>query len=467
MKRIPVCILFGLLAAIIILSGCGKQKIRVTSKQDVEGAILAQLIIQYLEHKKETDNLSIDIVDNTWMYTTDTLRDTLIDENIDIYPEYTGNGYLWFEDEDWKTWTLDSSDISDRLNELEDQQNSGLKWLEPAKAENNWAIVLNSQVAGKGLRTMEQFAEYVNDNPDGIIVYGSEAFFTRDNAFPLFEKEYGFTLKPEQKRYVSNPIFAENLAAFFVEDETIHASMAYTTDRYLEEGMNNISGTYIEELPLAVLEDTRNVQPKYYPAPLIRSEILNDCPDIEKYLGELFKKLDTMTLQKLNAEAVEKFPDEVAREFLKEKFPGFGDKENGIGLRTDRPPQSFFNFGENITIEVANARVTVPAHDIWETVFYVDDKFMKTSKLRGWFSVSGGAFNDIKIALLNDNDFYNWKNFRETADAVYLSEKVTKTQFDLEINEPGTYHLVLSNRFSEFSFKEVILKVYLYFSDKE
>ena len=37
-------------------------------------------------------NQIIDIVDNTWMYTTDTLRDTLIDENIDIYPEYTGNG---------------------------------------------------------------------------------------------------------------------------------------------------------------------------------------------------------------------------------------------------------------------------------------------------------------------------------------------------------------------------------------
>lgn len=468
MKRIPVCIIFGLFAAILILSGCGKQKIRVTSKQDVEGAILAQLIIQYLDYKKETDNLSIDIVDNTWMYTTETLRDKLIDGDIDIYPEYTGNGYLWFEGENIATWALDRSKISERLNQLEDQENTGLKWLKPAKAENNWAIVINSQVAGNSLRTMDQFAKYVNDNPNGVIVYGSEAFFTRENAFPLFEKEYGFTLEPEQQRIVSNPIFAENLAAFFVENGTIHASMAYTTDRYLEENekAEQVTGMNIENLPLVVLDDTMEVQPRYYPVPLIRSKILNDCPNIEKYLGELFEKLDTMTLQKLNAEAVKKFPDEVARDFLEDTFSGFGKDVSGVRLRSNRPPDGFFEFGENVTIEVINARVTVPAHDIWETVFYVDDKFMKTSTLRGWFSVSGGAFNDIKIAILNHNDFSNWNNFRKTEDAVYLSEKVTKTRFDLEINEPGTYHLVLSNRFSEFSFKEVTLKVYLYFSDK-
>ena len=460
MKRITAYIILGLLAAILLLSGCGQPTIRVASKQDVEGAILAQLIIQYLRDK------GYEVIDNTWMYSTDTLRDVLVDGDIDIYPEYTGNGYLWFKGENIATWALDRSKISERLNQLEDQENTGLKWLKPAKAENNWAIVINSQVAAKNLRTMEQFATYVNDNPDGVIVYGSEAFFTRDNAFPLFENEYVFTLELEQERIVSNPIFAENLAAFFVENGTIHASMAYTTDRYLEENekTEKTAGTYIEKLPLLVLEDTKNVQPKYYPAPLIRSKILNSCPDIEKYLGELFDTINTTTLQKLNAAAVKKFPDEVAREFLEDTFPDFSENVSDVRLRPNRPPDDFFEFGENVTIEVINSRVTVPAHGISETVFYVDNKFMKNVKIRGWFSVSGGAFNDIKIAVLNDNDFTNWDNFRKTEDAVYLSEKVTKTQFDLDITEPGTYHLVLSNRFSEFSYKEVTLKVYLYFT---
>lgn len=466
MKRISVYFVVGLLAATLILSGCGRQRIRVASKPDIEGAILAQLIIQYLDYKNETDSLNIDVVDNTWMYSSDTLRDALIDGDVDIYPEYTGNGYLWFKDENWKTWTLDRSKISEKLNQLEDLANTGLKWLTPANAENDWAIVINSQVAGDNLITIEQFASYINSNPDQVIVYGSEDFFTRDNAFRLFEKEYKFTLEQEQKRIVSNPIFAENLAAFFVEDGIIHASMAYTTDRYLEENekTEQVAGTYIERLPLVILEDTKKVQPKYYPVPLIRAKILNDCPDIEKYLGKLFDTINTTTLQKLNAQAVEKFPDEVARKYLQDTIPGFKEKFSDVGLRPNRPPDDFFEFEDNNTIEVINARITVPAHDIYETVFYVDDKFMKTVKLKGWFSVSGGAFNDIKVAVLNDNDFANWKNFRKTEDAVYLSEKVTKTQFDLEIKEPGTYHLVLSNRFSEFSYKEVTLKVFLYFT---
>ncbi|UCC16888.1 MAG: hypothetical protein JSU58_11125 [Dehalococcoidales bacterium] len=269
MKRILVFIVLGLLAAVLLLPGCGQPKIRVASKQDVEGAILAQLIIQYLDYKNKTDKLNINIIDNTWMYSTDTLRNTLIDGDIDIYPEYTGNGYLWFKGEYIETWALDRSKISERLNQLEDQENTGLKWLRPAKAENNWAIVINSQVAGNNLRTMEQFATYVKDNPDGVIVYGSEAFFTRDNAFPLFEKAYKFTLEPEQERIVSSPIFAENLAAFFVEDGTIHASMAYTTDRYLEknEETEQVTGLNIENLPLVVQDHTMDVQPKYYPLP--------------------------------------------------------------------------------------------------------------------------------------------------------------------------------------------------------
>jgi len=80
---------------------------------------------------------------------------------------------------------------------------------------------------------------------------------------------------------------------------------------------------------------------------------------------------------------------------------------------------------------------------------------------------SGGAFNDIKIAILNDIDFTNWENFREVKDAIYLSEKITKTQIELKIEDPGSYRLVLSNRFSEFSYKDVTAKVYLYYTIKQ
>ena len=75
---------------------------------------------------------------------------------------------------------------------------------------------------------------------------------------------------------------------------------------------------------------------------------------------------------------------------------------------------------------------------------------------------SGGTFNDVKILVLNDIDFTNWKNFHDI-EGIYQSDKVTKAQIKAQIEESGSYHLVISNRFSEFSSKDVLLKVYLYY----
>ena len=144
MKRITIYIIFGLLAAILLLSGCGQPKIRVASKQDIEGAILAQLIIQYLRDK------GYEVIYHTWMYSTDTLREVLADGDIDIYPEYTGNGCLWFNELcDGESFIKSDNlaEMSDILNEKEAQNNTGLKWLMPAEAENNWAVVVNNEVA--------------------------------------------------------------------------------------------------------------------------------------------------------------------------------------------------------------------------------------------------------------------------------------------------------------------------------
>jgi len=482
MKRLTVCIILGFLVAVLLLSGCGKPKIRVASKQDVEGTILAQLIIQYLDYRFKTANQTVDIIDNTWMYTTDTLRDALIDGDIDIYPEYTGNGCLWFtglcENQTFKD-AENVTTIRQILNKKETLNNTGLTWLTPAPAENNWAIVINSKVANQTtINTTSKLFDYMKENPKGVTVYGSKAFFENNNAFKLYETEYDYVLSPEQKRYVSNPIFAENLAAYSTNTEPIRASMAYTTDRYLVEDVDGDNVTYLKELPLKILEDSEHVLPRFYPVPLIRTEIYEDYPDpddpsknlIDTYLKDLFKHLNNQTLQELNSQAVEKYPDEIAGDFLEKVFR-IVSNDDDIRPPSGRPPEDFFEPGENTTIEIVNARITVPAHNIWESTFYIDNDFMKTANLRGWVSVSGGAFNDIKIAVLSDNDYTNWNNFRKTEDAVYLSGKVTKTQFDLDIDldkhKSGTYHLVLSNLFSEFSYKEVTLKVYFYFTPME
>jgi len=108
--------------------------------------------------------------------------------------------------------------------------------------------------------------------------------------------------------------------------------------------------------------------------------------------------------------------------------------------------------------------VEVPASKLWHKTIEIPST-LEGVKLAGWCVASGGARNDIKVLVLNDVDFYNWKNFGKVK-GLYQSDKISVAEMSAEITAPGRYHLVITNWFSEFSTKEVIAKVYLYWSVK-
>ena len=68
----------------------GKGPITVASKIDTEGALLGNMIVQLLESG------GFDVVDSTEFGTTDVIRRAIFNDEIDIYPEYTGNGGFFF-----------------------------------------------------------------------------------------------------------------------------------------------------------------------------------------------------------------------------------------------------------------------------------------------------------------------------------------------------------------------------------
>jgi hypothetical protein len=313
---------------------------------------------------------------------------------------------------------------------------------------------------------MEDFAKYVNESGNEVLVYGSEEFFTSPMALPLFEKNYDFSLDLDEKRIVSSPTYAEHLVDKLGENpDTVYAAMAYTTDGYLSKHT------------LLVLEDTKRAQPIYAPAPIIRGEVYNEIkekhPEFFTNITKVFTSLDNDKLRELNdkADFVGGEVDSVARDYLiylveqrilPEEKTFF--KEPTGQLPTNRPTPGFFDADENEEgIEIVNTKITVEPKTLWQTEFYVDGDFMSDVRVAGWFKASGGAFNDIKILVLNDVDFTNWQNFHNLQGAVYESNKITKAEIKSEIREPGSYHLVLCNRFSEFSSKTVLAKVYLYY----
>jgi len=275
-----------------------KGPVVVGSKIDTEGALLANMIIMMLE-----DN-GFDVTDKSETGTTPIVKAALENGEIDIYPEYTGNGAFFFSEADSEVWK-DAQAGYERVKEL-DMQNFNIDWLSPAPANNTWAIAIPQELAkAESLESLEGFASYVN-NGGYVKLIGSEEFITSPAALPSFQEVYGFTLKGDQLLSISggNTSLTEKSAAEGTDG--VNAAMAYGTDGQLAA------------LGLVVLSDPEGAQPVYEPAPRVRGEILQMYPEIADILNPVFESLNLEDLQMLNSKiAVEgQIASDVAREYL-------------------------------------------------------------------------------------------------------------------------------------------------------
>ncbi len=119
----------------------------------------------------------------------------------------------------------------------------------------------------------------------------SEEFISSAAALPAFQAAYGFKLSNSQLLSFSGGNTALTEQAASQGSNGVNFAMAYGTDGSLAA------------LGLVVLADTKAVQPIYEPTPIVRKEVLDRYPAIASILGKLFKGLDLVTLQGLNARA--------------------------------------------------------------------------------------------------------------------------------------------------------------------
>jgi len=278
-----------------------KGPVVVASKIDTEGALLGQMIVAMLEAN------GFDAVDRTEFGTTDVIRKAIVNGEIDIYPEYTGNGGFFYDGTDPMVWK-DARKGYETVKRLDMEQN-GIVWLQPASANNTWAVAIRMDLSEReGIRTLDDFARYVNGG-GAVKIACSEEFVSRPDALPAFEKAYGFTLSKNQMLVLSggNTALTEKAAA--EQTDGVNTAMAYGTDGALAA------------FGLLVLEDTRGVQPIYQPAPIVRSDVFERYPEIEDILKPVFDSLDLVTLQTLNGKiAMEgQVASSVAREYLESK----------------------------------------------------------------------------------------------------------------------------------------------------
>jgi osmoprotectant transport system substrate-binding protein len=289
---------------VLVLAGAalGADKaVVVGSKIDTEGNLLGKMIVKLLAAG------GIPVVDKVGFGTTSVVRKAIIAGELDVYPEYTGNGEFFFEGTDPNAWK-DEAKGYQTVKKL-DLEKNGIVWLTPAPANNTWAIAVRKDVADKQkLVTLDDMARFVNAG-GAVKLAGSEEFISAAAALPAFQKAYGFTLKNSQLVSLSGGNTALTEAAAARGTDGVNFCMAYGTDGSLFS------------LGLVVLTDTRGVQPIYEPTPIVRKETLTRYPAIDSILKPLFRTLDLTTLQSLNARiAVNgENADTVAADYLKQK----------------------------------------------------------------------------------------------------------------------------------------------------
>jgi len=254
----------------------------VASKIDTEGALLGNMILTLLRaHGVAVEN-------KLQLGPTNIVRAAILAGQVDIYPEYTGNGALFFHQEQdpaWKNWERGYAMVAALCRDK-----NHLVWLTPAPANNTWVIAVRRDLTERQhLASMDDFANYVNKG-GRIKLAASAEFVESPSALPAFEATYGFRLSDEQLLTLSGGNTAATLRAAAEQMSGVNAAMAYGTDGALAA------------LGLVALRDDKGAQIVYAPAPVVREPVLQEHPEIRTVLNPVFAALTLETLQKLNAE---------------------------------------------------------------------------------------------------------------------------------------------------------------------
>ena len=273
--------------------------VRVASKIDTEGSLLGQLVVQVLEAGGiKTEN-------RLQLGGTPIVRGALLAGEIDLYPEYTGNGAFFFADEKNPVWKNREAGWA-RVKALDAEKNK-LVWLPCAPANNTWAIAIRQDLAARHrLKTLADFGRWVTAG-GAVKLAASAEFVERPDALPAFQSAYGFKLKQTQLLTLAGGDTAATTRAAAEQTSGVNAAMAYGTDGP------------VAALGLVILEDSLAVQAVYAPAPVLRAEVLAREPRIAPLLAPVFAALDAPTLQRLNAQIALAGQDarSVARAWLK------------------------------------------------------------------------------------------------------------------------------------------------------
>ncbi len=253
----------------------------VASKIDTEGALLGHMIAALLEAR------GLPVEKKIQLGPTNIVRAAILAGQIDLYPEYTGNGALFFHRE--ADPACKNANEGHAMVKQLDRAENRLVWLTPAPANNTWVIAIRNDLPGfPAGKCLDDLAAYLAKGGRFKLAASAE-FVESPAALPAFEKTYGFHLRSGQLLTLSGGNTAATLRAAAEGTSGVNAAMAYGTDGE------------VAALGLTALCDDKGAQIVYAPTPVVREAVLQQHPEIAAALDPVFASLTLTTLQELNA----------------------------------------------------------------------------------------------------------------------------------------------------------------------
>ncbi|MCU0474986.1 MAG: ABC transporter substrate-binding protein [Anaerolineae bacterium] len=277
------------------------EPIRVGSKLFTEDVLLGHITYVALEQA------GYPVVDMLETGNTTVARTALLNNQIDLYPEYTGTAMTVFFPAEavGQIDSLDSESVY-AVSASYDAAFNDLIWLEPAPINNSYVLAVTQAFAEEhGLSTLSDFAAYVNGGGTVMFAAGEE-FVSRPDGLQAMEAAYGFDVTGGQMLVIADGTPDMFIGALAQGINGINVALA-----------TGVSGLLYENDLVALYDDQELLLP-YEPAVVVRGALLRRNPEIAVILNRIFRHMDADTLSELVAqvEADGRDPREVATEYL-------------------------------------------------------------------------------------------------------------------------------------------------------
>lgn len=278
------------LAAILVFTGCAKNdSITIGSKDFGENIVIAEMLSQLVEaHTDLKVNRKLNLGGTFVNF------NAIKNDQIDVYPEYTGTGLTAH----LKMDVVNDPDESYRIVSEEFLKRWDIVWLEPFGLNNTYTLAVTPEVYETyGVETYSDLIPYAPD-----LVFGAEhEFFDRRDGFDGLVDLYGFQFKGEPMKLNAS-----------LKYQAIGRGDMDVTDAFATDGP-------IKQYNLKILEDDLGFFPPYHAAPIVRKEVLDKHPELKNVLNMLGGRLDDETMTELNylVDVEGKAVEQVASEFLK------------------------------------------------------------------------------------------------------------------------------------------------------